>query len=162
MNYNGIAKFFRAYFYFEKVKRFGDVPWIGKPLDVADTEILYGPRDPRTLIMDSVLADINYACTNIKSTSDNTRSLVTKYVAYALKSRICLFEGTFRKYHTELGLQSTAAFWLNEAVTAAQAVMDAGIYSIYTTGGTAKAYRTLFTNTTPITAEVMTPPHEMP
>ena len=33
-NYNGIAKFFRAYFYFEKVKRFGDVPWINKPLDV--------------------------------------------------------------------------------------------------------------------------------
>ena len=43
-NYTGIAKFFRAYFYFEKVKRFGDVPWIGKPLDVADP-VLYGPRD---------------------------------------------------------------------------------------------------------------------
>ena len=25
--YNGLARFFRAYFYFEKVKRFGDVPW---------------------------------------------------------------------------------------------------------------------------------------
>ena len=103
-NYNGIAKFFRAYFYFEKVKRFGDVPWINKPLDVSDTSILYGPRDPRTLVMDSVLADINYACANITSTSDATRSLITKYVAYALKSRICLFEGTYRKYHTELSL----------------------------------------------------------
>jgi hypothetical protein len=72
------------------------VPWIGKPLDVADTLILYGPRDPRTLIMDSVLADINYACANITATSDNSRSLITKYVAYGLKSRICLFEGTFR------------------------------------------------------------------
>lgn len=26
--YSGIARFFRAYFYFEKVKRFGDVPWL--------------------------------------------------------------------------------------------------------------------------------------
>ncbi len=154
-DYNGIAKFFRALFYYQKVIRFGNVPWIGKPLDVADTLILYGPRDPRTLIMDSVLADINYACANITATSDNSRSLITKYVAYGLKSRICLFEGTFRKYHTELGLAGTANFWLTEAANAAKAVMDAGIYSIYTSGGTTKAYRTLFTNTTPVAAEVM-------
>lgn len=152
-NYVAIAKFFRAYFYFEKVKRFGNVPWIGKPLDISD-EILFGGRDPRTLVMDSVLADIDYACANIKSTVDPTRSLVTKYVAYALKSRICLFEGTFRKYHTELNLQNTASNWLNNAATAAQAVMDAGIYSIYTAGGAGKSYRTVFTNGTPVN-EVM-------
>lgn len=154
-NYMGIARFFRAYFYFEKVKRFGDVPWIGKPLDVSDTTILYGARDPRTLVMDSVLADINYACANIKSASDATRSLVTKWVAYSLKSRICLFEGTFRKYHTELNLTSSADTWLTAAADAAQAIMEAGVYSIYTTGGPAKAYRTVFTNSTPIASEVM-------
>jgi hypothetical protein len=154
-NYIGIAKFFRAYFYFEKVKRFGNVPWVGKPLDVADTTILYGPRDPRTLVMDSVLADIDYACANITTTTDATRSTVTKYLAYALKSRICLFEGTFRKYHTELNLQSTASTWLSNAEVAAKKVMDEGGYSIYTTGGPGKSYRTLFTNTTPIASEVM-------
>lgn len=154
-NYNGIAKFFRAYFYFEKVKRFGDVPWINKPLDVADQDILFGGRSPRTLVMDSVLADINYACANITSTADPSRSLVTKWVAYALKSRICLFEGTYRKYHTELNLTASANTWLTEAASAADAIMKAGIYSIYTTGGTSKAYRTLFTNTTPISSEVM-------
>ena len=154
-NYNGIAKFFRALFYFEKVERFGDVPWINKPLDVSDSLILYGPRNARTLIMDSVLADINYACQNITSTVNNTRSMITKYVAYGLKSRICLFEGTYRKYHTELGLTGTANFWLNEAATASKAVMDAGIYSIYTSGGTTKAYRALFTSTTPVASEVM-------
>ncbi len=153
-NYIGIAKFFRAYFYFEKVKRFGNVPWIGKPLGVEDP-ILYGGRDPRTLVMDSVIADIDYACANIKATSDPTRSLVTKYVAYALKSRICLFEGTFRKYHTELNLQNSASAWLTNAAAAAQSVMDAGIYSIYTTGGAGKSYRTVFTNATPIASEVM-------
>ena len=153
-NYLGIAKFFRAYFYFDKVKRFGDVPWIGKPLDVADP-ILYGPRDPRTLVMDSVLADIDFACTNITSLSDGTRSLITKYVAYALKSRICLFEGTFRKYHTELNLQGTAPTWLDNAAVAARYVIDNGGYSIYTTGGAGKSYRTVFTNSTPIANEVM-------
>ncbi len=153
-NYTGIAKFFRAYFYYDKVKRFGDVPWIGKPLDVTDP-ILYGSRDPRALVMDSVLADLNYACENITVTNDATRSLVTKYVAYALKARICLFEGTFRKYHTELSLQASSATWLNEAATAAKAVMDANIYSIYTTGGAGKSYRTVFTNAAPIASEVM-------
>jgi starch-binding outer membrane protein, SusD/RagB family len=153
-NYTGLAKFFRAYFYFEKVKRFGNVPWVGKVLGVTDP-VLYGGRDPRTLVMDSVLADIDYACANIKSTNDASRSMITKYVAYALKARICLFEGTFRKYHTELNLQGTANTWLNHAATAAKAVMDSKIYSIYTTGGPGKSYRTLFTQAAPVAAEVM-------
>jgi hypothetical protein len=153
-NYTGIAKFFRAYFYFEKVKRFGNVPWVGKPLDVSDP-VLYGPRDLRVLVMDSVLADIDYACANIKSATEPTRSLITKHVANALKSRICLFEGTFRKYHTELNLQGTASTWLDNAAAAAKKVMDEGGYSIYTTGGPGKSYRTIFTNPAPVASEVM-------
>jgi hypothetical protein len=153
-NYTGIAKFFRAYFYFTKVKRFGDVPWIGKPLDVNDP-ILNGGRDSRTLVMDSVLADLDYACANITSTNDPTRSLVTKWVAYALKSRICLFEGTFRKYHTELGLQASASTWLTQCAEASRYLMDNGGYSIYTTGGPGKSYRTVFTNPAPISSEVL-------
>lgn len=154
-NYTGIAKFFRAYFYFEKVKRFGDVPWVGKPLDVTDEDILYGPRQSRTLIMDSIIADIDYACANIKALSENSRSLITRSVAYALKSRICLWEGTFRKYHTELGLEASANGFLQQAADAAKAVMDMNIYSINTTGGPGRSYRTVFTNPTPIGSEVM-------
>jgi hypothetical protein len=122
-HYPGVAKFFRAWFFFEKVKRFGDVPWIGKPLDVEDP-YLDKARDPRTLVMDSVLADLNYACQNIKTATETTRSLITKYAAYAFKARVCLFEGTFRKYHTELGLTDSANEWLTEAADAAKKVMD--------------------------------------
>ncbi len=153
-NYNAIAKFFRAYFYFEKVKRFGDVPWIGKPLVTTDP-ILYGGRDSRTLVMDSVLADITYAAANIKMANDPTRSLITKNVALALKSRICLFEGTFRKYHTELGLQSSAAAWLTNAAEAAKEIMTNGGYSINSTGGAGKSYRNVFTSNLPVTNEVL-------
>ncbi|MEX2234311.1 MAG: RagB/SusD family nutrient uptake outer membrane protein [Cyclobacteriaceae bacterium] len=153
-HYQGVARFFRAYFYFEKVVRFGDVPWINKPLDVADPD-LFGNRDPRTLVMDSVMADINYACANLRPTNDPTRSLVTKWVAYAFKSRLALFEGTFRKYHTELSLEATANTWLNEAATAAMAVMDEGGYSINSTGGLGKSYRQVFTSTAPVISEVI-------
>ena len=153
-HYIGLAKFFRAYFYFEKVKRFGDVPWISKPLDVEDPE-LYAGRDPRTLVMDSVLADINYATQHIETTSDGSRSLITKYVAYAFKARICLFEGTFRKYHTNLGLEGTAAAWLSQAESAAKTVMDESGFKIYTGGGTDMSYRELFISPAPVPDEIM-------
>jgi hypothetical protein len=153
-HYLGIAKFFRAWFYFEKVKRYGDVPWIGKPLDVEDPD-LYKGRDPRTLVMDSVLADLNYACQNIKTTKETTRSLVTKYAAYAFKARVCLFEGTFRKYHTELGLTASADTWLNEAADAAKKVMDESGYKIFEGAGTAGSYRNVFTSPAPNPDEII-------
>jgi len=153
-NYLGIARYFRAYFYMEKVKRFGNVPWIGKPLP-SDDPALYGPRDSRALVMDSVLADINFACENITATNDPTRSTVTKYVAYAYKSRLSLFEGTFRKYHTELNLQSTAIKWLTEAADAAKYIMDNGGYSLHTAAGTSSSYRQVFISNTPVATEVL-------
>lgn len=153
-HYQGIARFFRAHFYFNKVKRFGDVPWIGSPLDVEDPE-LYKGRDPRTLVMDSVLADINYACENISTTSDNTRSQVTKFVAYALKARICLHEGTFRKYHTDLGLGGSANAWLTQAAEAAAKVMNEGGFKLHEGEGTDKSYRSLFISAAPNSSEIM-------
>lgn len=153
-NYIGLARFFRAWFYFDKVKRFGDVPWISKPMDVNDPA-LFNSRDPRTLVMDSVLADLNFAAENITKTDDKTRSLITRYVAYAFKSRVCLFEGTFRKYQTGYKLQSTVDTWLNEAVNAAQKVMTQGGFSLNTAGGTDKSYRQVFTSKTPVTSETI-------
>nr|WP_293844854.1 RagB/SusD family nutrient uptake outer membrane protein [uncultured Arsenicibacter sp.] len=153
-HYNGLARFFRAYFYFDKVKRFGDVPWINTPMNVTDPALFNG-RDPRTLVMDSVLADLNYATQNIRTTTDNSRSLITKYVALGFKSRVCLFEGTFRRYHKSYNLGSTAEKWLNEAVSSATTVMTEGGFSLNETGGTDKSYRQLFINKTPVTNEVM-------
>ena len=153
-HYIGLARFFRAYFYYNKVVRFGDVPWIDHPLDV-DSPELYAPRDSRTVVMDHVLEDLDFACKNITQTSDATGSLVTKWVAYALKSRICLFEGTFRKYHTELNLTSTANKWLEEAYKAADVVMKESGHSLYTAEGVDASFRALFISDTPITSEVM-------
>ena len=152
-NYIGIAKFFRAYFYFEKVKRFGDVPWYNTPLDVADSA-LYKGRDSRTLIMDSIVADLDYAASHIIATDDQSRSTITKWVVYGFKSRVCLFEGTFRKYQTTYNLTSSAAKFLQLAADAAKAVMTSGKYSLNTAGGNL-AYRNLFISNTPVTNEVM-------
>jgi hypothetical protein len=158
-NYNGIARFFRALFYYDKVQRFGDVPWYGKTIPVYDSANLYKSRDSRRLIMDSVLADLNFAIDNITAT-DNTRSLVTRFVALAYKSRICLFEGTFRKYHGGAGglaegLEQTVDQWLTEAADAAKKVMDEGGFGLNTSGGADAAYRQLFISKQPVAKEII-------
>lgn len=135
--YGGIARFFRAYFYFGKVKRFGDVPWYNRVLEAGDPG-LYNPRDSRVLIMDSVMADINYAIANIPAEKKLNR--ITKYTALILKARLALHEGTFRKYH---GIAGATPF-LEEAVSASQALIDSKAYSLFTTGGKDNAYRDLF------------------
>jgi starch-binding outer membrane protein, SusD/RagB family len=154
-NYIGLARFFRAHFYFEKVKRFGNVPWINKPLDINDQEGLYAGRDNRTLVMDSIIADLDYAADHITLKSDVTASQITKYVVYGLKSRVCLFEGTFRKYQTSYNLTATAPALLQQAADAAKKVIDEGGYALNLTGGPASAYRQLFISAAPVAAEVM-------
>ena len=109
-HWKGVARFFRALDYFNKVKTFGDVPWISKSLDVSEVNLIYKPRDPRKLVMDSVLEDLNFAIANLRvKDQDNT---VNRDVALALKSRVGLFEGTYRKYHTTLSLTDADKFLL--------------------------------------------------
>ncbi len=154
--YIGLARFFRAWFYFEKVKSYGDVPWYSNVIETNDEENLMKARDPRTLIMDSVLADIDFAIAHLKSTKSVER--VTKWSALALKSRITLYEGTWRKYHTEFNLPDAEKF-LNECVEASEELMSAGVYSVYnkTTGLTGKPYQDLFAtlNIDAVTDEVI-------
>lgn len=145
-HYDGVARFFRAYFYFEKVKRFGDVPWYNRPLSSTDPD-LKKPRDSRQLIMDSVLNDIDYAIQHIPD--DQELYLVTKWTAMALKSRICLFEGTYRKYH---GIADYERF-LNECATVSEQFIDQSPYSIYQSGD--KPYRDLFASMDAIKQEVI-------
>ncbi len=139
--YGGIARFFRALFYFEKVKRFGDVPWYSQTLD-ANNQELYKARDPRTLVIDSILADLNFAAANIPKTKSVSR--ITAWAALALKSRVCLFEGTFRKYHDEFKLQSTANALLEEAVKASQDIMQSTQFALFTSGKPESDYLNLF------------------
>ncbi|HTN38142.1 MAG TPA: RagB/SusD family nutrient uptake outer membrane protein [Arachidicoccus sp.] len=154
-HYEGIARFFRAWFYFDKVERYGDVPWYGKTLSIEDSS-MYKPRDKRTVVMDSVLADLDFACAHIKDAKDNTCSQITKWVALAFKSRVCLYEGTYRKYHTELNLQGTAAAWLQNAADASAAVMDSHLYSLHVNAAHPElSYRDLFVSNIPPSDEVL-------
>ncbi|UKJ06883.1 RagB/SusD family nutrient uptake outer membrane protein [Solitalea lacus] len=149
--YVAIARLFRAYFYFDKVSKFGDVPWYSGVININDEAALQKARDPRTLVMDSVLADINYAVANLGTTRSVEQ--VTKWTALALKSRICLFEGTFRKYHTEFNLPEADKF-LRESASAAEELINSKQYSIYKSTPD-KAYLQLFSSAKAIDQEII-------
>ena len=97
LKYEALARFFRAYFYYNKVKRFGDVPWFDTPVGSTETEKLNRPRDSREFIMGKIIEDLDFAIANLPSTKSTFE--VTRWTAMALKSEAMLFEGTFRKYH---------------------------------------------------------------
>lgn len=150
--YQALTRFFRAYFYFEMVKRFGDIPWYDTELFVSETDQLNKPRDSRELVMKNILEDLDFAITNLSTTP--SVYTVTKWTVLSLKSRVCLFEGTFRKYHN-LNLSTNADFFLQESITASRELMKESNYTLYTEGGTNQAYRKLFTSQNAPTTEVI-------
>lgn len=134
--YEGMAHCLRAWFYYDKLKTFGGVPWYDSVVPDSGPE-LYKPRDSRDFIAEKILEEIDIAvrdCPEEKKLNE-----ITKWTALALKSRFCLFEGTFRKYH---GLQN-ADMYLEECVEACEELMTSG-YTIDNTGGKNYAYRDLF------------------
>lgn len=151
-HYLGVARFFRALFYFDKVKRFGDVPWIDKTIEMDDDETLYGPRTDRFEVMDKVLADLNYAIENITLTSDPTCTRITKNVARAYKTRICLYEASLRKYHKNYNMQATADAWYQEVVTEAGNITG---FTLHQAAAEDRSYRELFITRAPYADETI-------
>ncbi|MCE7057344.1 RagB/SusD family nutrient uptake outer membrane protein [Algoriphagus sp. AGSA1] len=149
--YNALARFFRAYFYYDKVRRFGDVPWYNTALNTGDEDLLTKPRDSRVVVIDSVMADLDYAIDNLPETKMVDQ--ISKWTALALKSRIALFEGTFRKYHTEFSLPK-AEDLLDQSISASEQLMEENVYTVYTSGSE-ESYNELFTSASPKTEEII-------
>jgi len=140
--YMGVACFFRAYFYFEMVKRFGDVPWYGTQL-ASDSEELYKERDNREVVMQHIISDLAIAMETLPA--EHTVYTVNKYTAQALLSRVLLFEGTFRKYHN-VTIPSTvkdaknAEWYLQQCAAVSEDFIKNSGYKIYSTGNPKSDY----------------------
>lgn len=141
-HYIGLARLFRAQLYYSKVKSYSDVPWYSRDLQTTDLELLYKPQDPRTQVVDSIMADLDYAVTYMKDGTSKTR--IFRNAALALQARIALHEGTFRKYHPELKLND-ADKYLNIVIEACQQIMSTGAYSLSTVSESGlPTYQSLF------------------
>lgn len=159
--YEGVAYFFRAMFYFNKVRQYGDIPYYDNVIGSSDDAMLNKPRDPRGYVMLKICQDLDKAYELLPDKWEAYSVYkVTKDAAMALKSRAALFEGTFRKYHagTEYVPQDEQTFddvtvsskwFLEQAAEAASKVM--GKHSLYTgntlglaTKATKASYREYF------------------
>lgn len=141
-HYIGLARLFRANLYYDKVLSYSDVPWYSRDLQTTDKELLYKTQDPRSLVVDSIMADLEFAAKNMKDGTSRTRWL--KNGALAIQARIALSEGCWRKYHPELSLNDSERF-LRIAIEACQKIMDSGQYELATAkSGEIDAYEALF------------------
>ena len=152
--YKAEAQLFRGWFYADKVSKFGDAPWVDRELNV-DSDELYASRTPREEVMANVLADLTFAAENLPEDwgDGGGPGRLNRWAALLVKSRVCLFEGTWRKYHGG----SNPEMWLQEAAAAAKEVMDNGPYELYSTGDPENDYNAIHQITADLTGvpEVM-------
>lgn len=142
-HYAGLARYYRAEFYLDKVKRFSDVPWYSGTLAPGD-EKLYKARDPRALIADSIMADLDFAYKNVReSVPVGTPG---KWAVATLYARAALYEGTYRKYHNELNLSGSANAFLETAARISGEIIASKKFNIYNTGKPEQDYATLFSS----------------
>ncbi len=159
-HYEGVGRFWRAWFYFSKVKTFGAVPWYDQPVDAEDEEALYKGRDNREYVMGKVLEDLNYASEHcLRDAANVNKGRINGWIALAFKARVCLYEGTYRKYHSVdpstgepwTGQYGSSEDFLRECASAAAAIMDGGVYTVRPS----TSYSSLFLSPSPVYDEVL-------
>ncbi len=130
--YEAEAKFFRAFAYFSLLRRYGGVPIVDKVLDL-NSEELFAARNTREEVVNFILRDLDEAVAVLPLPSDlsgQDLGRVTSGTAYAFKSRVALFEGTWAKYH---GTAGNVNDLLTQAIDAANQViaMEGSGYELF-------------------------------
>lgn len=123
------VRFFRALDYFGKIKKFGDVPWYEKDLQTSDTEELYKGRDSRDFVLGKVIEDLEFAIQWLPDYGQQESGRLTKDAARTQLARVCLYFGTYKKYHNESGTPSSEEL-LRKAVSLTNDIIATGNYEI--------------------------------
>lgn len=140
------ARFLRASYYFELVKRMGGVPLILETEEYdfsGDASYLRHPRETEAAIYDFVISEAE-AIKELLPSDVNTKSRATKAAALAMESRAALYAASIAKYGAttpqvslpggEVGITSSKAnSYYQIALTSAQEIIngEAGNYSLY-------------------------------
>jgi len=159
-HYIGEGYFFRAYVYFDLFKKFGGLPLIDKVLGLKDNDYLYAPRASRTETADFIIADLDKAISKLKNKGKIAAGRINKDIALLFKARVCLYEGTWEKYHagTVFAGNGNVTAYIRAAADAAYEVINKGNYTISKVGDTANAYHNLFTT---VSAKIKSNPEVM-
>ena len=125
--YAAEVRVIRGLMYLYLTEFWGDVPLVTKPLNIDELMV---PRDPKEEVVDFVLADLEDAAKDLPAEIPTGANLgrMNKGAALALKARLALYNERY-----------------DVAEEAARAVMDLGVYELFTTGDPNRNYYDLFT-----------------
>jgi len=141
------ARFLRASYYFELVKRMGGVPLVLEPLTYdfsGNPSYLQQPRAKESEIYDFIISEAEAIKDKLPANSTE-KSRVTMAAALAMEARAALYAGSIAKYGVntpqvslaggEVGIPATMAMgYYTKALTAAKEIISgkAGAYALYT------------------------------
>lgn len=148
--YVGEMYFFRAYIYFNYLKRYGDFPIVTTTLDPADYEAVVeaNKRKPRNEVARFILSDLDAAIELMAIRGSVNYHRLNKETALLFKSRVALHEASWETYHKGTArvpggagwagdtfsgdIETEIAFFLKESMDAAKKVSDAvALYDNY-------------------------------
>ncbi|MDE6061818.1 MAG: RagB/SusD family nutrient uptake outer membrane protein [Duncaniella sp.] len=123
------ARFFRAYYYFELVKKYGDVPLLLKAInDTTDPDLMM-PRTSRAEVIKQVYEDLEFAATWLPDIDKLDKwGHVARQAAIAMKVRVGLYEGTHAKYHNS---GEDYRSHLKTSIDAAKELITSGKHELY-------------------------------
>ena len=154
-DFYGQGRFFRAFWYYKKMRSYGDLPWVDHVIRSDEPDYEWQDRTSRDVIMKHILEDLDYAIENVKATSvDNTT--INKDIFLFIKMQACLYEASFRKYNNitasvkgEPFTNYTVEQLYTLSAEAAEQIMASGKYSLVPN------YRDLFLSEKLQTQEVL-------
>ncbi|MBC7830268.1 MAG: RagB/SusD family nutrient uptake outer membrane protein [Chitinophagaceae bacterium] len=141
------ARFLRANYYFELVKRMGGVPLITSPLEYdpakGDVSSIQIPRAKESDVYDFIISEAEAIKNQLPARADQ-KSRATKGAALAMEARAALYAGSIAKYGVatpqvslpggEVGIPAAkSAAYFTIALRAAQEIItgSAGAYKLY-------------------------------
>lgn len=123
------ARFFRAYFYFELVKKYSEVPLLLKAInDTRDPDIKMS-RTPRAEVIAQVYEDLEYAVKWLPDIDHIDKwGRASSDAALAMIARVGLYEGTHAKFHnTGIDVVSN----LKKSIEAAEKLIASNRFELY-------------------------------
>lgn len=143
-HYIGEMYVIRAYNYYKKLVALGDLPIVTTALpDVEETLMEASKRQPRNKVARFILEDLQKATELLLDKAPGGKNRISKKVAYLLRARVALFEGTWEKYHkgtafvpggkgwpgnpadvSDFNIDNEIAYFLEEAIKSSKVVGD--------------------------------------
>ncbi|GGH20057.1 RagB/SusD family nutrient uptake outer membrane protein [Sphingobacterium alkalisoli] len=108
------ASFLRAFFYFDLVKYFGDVPMVLQPLRDFNEAYEVAVKTPKAAVYEQIKADLQEAINgfpNAKYTNQSERWRASKGAAIALLAKVALFEGNWKEVVTQINTLDQLGFY---------------------------------------------------